>query len=622
MSEKMRVTTHNGRTGKDGAYSVKHNDRNFDTKHSAHIDSSLTAQNHEWKFDTETIGESNSFEEHEQKFYEYYFSSALEQRNDRARQSRHMERVQTMEQYRKNKRACPEETILQIGCAGNTVAANVLKAVCKEYMQWHMETYPNVKLLDAALHVDEPNAAPHLHLRRVWTVADSEGNLSVSQSKALEQLGIERPNPQKKRDRYNNPKVVFTQQCRDKFIEICEKYGIVVEHTPLEPSKSGLSHDEYIRQQEQAKAEQARAELAKLQEETKPFRELEITTQAVTDNVKVKTGLFSGKTTVTLPQEDFDILLQQAKAYVLNRNDIDNLREEQEKLQQEKERLQQMEQDLIIQQKEMLSQIKMKEQAMLSHMDIKERAIESKATKADIRLQQAEQRYKEADEFYKKQQNINQILEQTEKELTKTKMKLTHTLLQRDKSLEDTQKEMSVLSKKYNELQKLQEELQEQLAQIQQIHQEELKNMEQSIQATMEQQINEKENKIQDLQSRINRANSMANRYIHVMKIMCQFTNMHSDLTEEQKAFLKAIQEYSLERFSVKKVETIRNDIERFGQSKKIPEDFQNLLNSISKEMEQKRQAELEQQKKEQDELELQEIEPEQSYSYNNRRRR
>lgn len=156
MLKKMRVTTHNGRSGKDGVYSVKHNDRNFDTEHSAHIDSSLIAQNYEWKFDTEIIGESSSFEEHEQKFYEYYFSSALEQRNDRARQSRHIERVQTMEQYRKNKRACPEETILQIGCAGNTVAANILKEVCEEYIQWHMKTYPNVKLLDAALHVDEP----------------------------------------------------------------------------------------------------------------------------------------------------------------------------------------------------------------------------------------------------------------------------------------------------------------------------------------------------------------------------------------------------------------------------------------------------------------------------------
>lgn len=34
----MRGTTHNGRTGKDGAYSAKHNDRNFDVDHAEHID--------------------------------------------------------------------------------------------------------------------------------------------------------------------------------------------------------------------------------------------------------------------------------------------------------------------------------------------------------------------------------------------------------------------------------------------------------------------------------------------------------------------------------------------------------------------------------------------------------
>ena len=606
---KMRVTTHNGRAGKDGAYSVKHNDRKFDTENSEHIDSSLTSQNHEWKFDTETIGESSSFEEHEQKFYEYYFSSALEQRNDRARQSRHMERVQTMEQYRKNKRACPEETILQIGCAGNTVDASVLKAVCEEYMQWHMKTYPNVKLLDAALHVDEPNAAPHLHLRRVWTVADSEGNLSVSQSKALEQLGIERPNPQKKRDRYNNPKVVFTQQCRDKFIEICERYGIAVEHTPLEPSKSGLSHDEYIRQQEQAKTEQARAELAKLQEKTKPFMEMEITTQSVTDNAKVKTGLFSGKTTVTLPQEDFDILLQQAKAYILNRDDVENLRAEQEKLQQEKEQLHQMQANFNEQQLQFNIEIEDTRRKLKSELELSRRGAEAyyfkKMNEADKCMRENEKIKRDLDikrqratDAYNRQQNLNQILKQTEEKLDKTQKenanlsyeikklngKLTTLEQTHQREIEQVQqsahvtmleslqtseeKHRQIIIEKESQLQDLQEKVQE-------------------LQCCMEQSISEKEHDIQKLQSRLNGANAMATRYIHVMAIMRQFANMHPNLTDEQKIFLKAIQEYSLEKFAEKRVETIRSDIEKFGQSKKMPEDFQKLMDNLTKELEQ-----------------------------------
>lgn len=34
----MRATIHNGRTGKDGAYNTKHNDRQFDIRNAEHID--------------------------------------------------------------------------------------------------------------------------------------------------------------------------------------------------------------------------------------------------------------------------------------------------------------------------------------------------------------------------------------------------------------------------------------------------------------------------------------------------------------------------------------------------------------------------------------------------------
>ncbi|MBQ9199608.1 MAG: plasmid recombination protein [Lachnospiraceae bacterium] len=549
---KMRVTTHNGRAGKDGAYSVKHNDRKFDTENSEHIDSSLTSQNHEWKFDTETIGESSSFEEHEQKFYEYYFSSALEQRNDRARQSRHMERVQTMEQYRKNKRACPEETILQIGCAGNTVDASVLKAVCEEYMQWHMETYPNVKLLDAALHVDEPNAAPHLHLRRVWTVADSEGNLSVSQSKALEQLGIERPNPQKKRDRYNNPKVVFTQQCRDKFIEICERYGIAVEHTPLEPSKSGLSHDEYIRQQEQAKTEQARAELAKLQEETKPFMEMEITTQSVTDNAKVKTGLFSRKTTVTLPQEDYDILLQQAKTYILNKDRIDNLEKQQL-------RIQRMQAELVTKQ---------------SQAEAKRYEYETELAELERRMDKVEQKKKRLNELYTKQQRLNKIAEQLEEEL------------------KQTQKQLSRATKKNSQYETQIQDIREQafvaIEQLKQNHQTEIREMQETARQQTEKEIAEKDKKITMLQRDMEDTKELRNRFFAVLTTLRHFEKENPNFTDEQRTFLKALEEYSLEKFG-KLADRAREELERYDKKPNFPDSFTRTLDELKKRLEQER---------------------------------
>ena len=62
---------------------------------------------------------------------------------------------------------------------------------------------PNVKFLDLALHMDE-GGAPHVHVRKVWVALDKDGEMYVSQRKALEDMRIQRPNPDKKNSRYNN----------------------------------------------------------------------------------------------------------------------------------------------------------------------------------------------------------------------------------------------------------------------------------------------------------------------------------------------------------------------------------------------------------------------------------
>ena len=44
----MKLTRHNGRAGKNGAYNPKHNDRRFDVANSEHIDMERTRQNIYW----------------------------------------------------------------------------------------------------------------------------------------------------------------------------------------------------------------------------------------------------------------------------------------------------------------------------------------------------------------------------------------------------------------------------------------------------------------------------------------------------------------------------------------------------------------------------------------------
>lgn len=262
----MRGTSHNGRVGKNGTYSAKHNDRNFDLDNASHIDRTKTNGNWYWhRYQSEASG--MTFEEVENKFYDDHFTRSLDAKNERYRASGHKERMKSMNDYRQNKLSCPEETLLQVGKTGETIDPDLLKRICIEHINWEMRTFPNVKVLDAALHVDE-EGAPHMHERKVW-VAHSADGLIVGQSKALEEMGIERPHPEKKRDRYNNPKTTYTAMCREHFLQVCKKYNLKIELEPDRVSKRGLELEEYKRLQEQEKAEVARREVERAQQERK-----------------------------------------------------------------------------------------------------------------------------------------------------------------------------------------------------------------------------------------------------------------------------------------------------------------------------------------------------------------
>ena len=71
-------------------------------------------------------------------------------------------------------------------------------------------------------------------------------------------MGIERPNPEEKEWKMNNPKITYTKICRDKQIEIIESKGYEINKVPREASESGLKFTEYKARQEQKKLEQAK----------------------------------------------------------------------------------------------------------------------------------------------------------------------------------------------------------------------------------------------------------------------------------------------------------------------------------------------------------------------------
>ena len=256
---KKRANGHRSRKGTNGkVINAKHNDRNFDVSKADHINENLIDKNVVWKYvDVNEGGEKEeekkaaeeqkseselreTLDDYEEKVYEKYFSKALENRNEKQIKARHKDRVQTMEQYRLNAKFCPEESIWTIGNRDNRIEPELLQTIWEEFTAWHKETYPNVLMLDATLHLDEPNAAPHIHRRDVWRY-EVDGHWEISQKEALKAMGIERPDLSKKESKYNNAKMTYTAQTRAKWIEIAERHGIEIEKEPQEKSRSGLT---------------------------------------------------------------------------------------------------------------------------------------------------------------------------------------------------------------------------------------------------------------------------------------------------------------------------------------------------------------------------------------------
>lgn len=236
----MRATIHNGRTSHLGAFTPKHNDRNFNINHAEHIDPERVKNNRYWNW----TGKEITFEAAEIAFYEKHIRKHLDAQNARYEAQRHAERAKTMDEYRRSPQTCPEEVILQIGKRGDTIPADMMARIIQEQINWEQQQFPGLKVLNIALHMDE-QGAPHIHERRAWVYTDKDGNLAISQNKALEQMGVELPNPDRPRGRFNNRKQTFSKRCREHLLQICREHGLEIEEIPQEKSKSGRTLEDY-----------------------------------------------------------------------------------------------------------------------------------------------------------------------------------------------------------------------------------------------------------------------------------------------------------------------------------------------------------------------------------------
>jgi len=265
-----RQTNHNGRvnakTGK--AYSRKHNDRQYDITKAENINESMVIKNIILHYDKDNVPHvidntdenRTSIDEHEHTIYQELFGESLSAQHRRNEAARHPERNKSIDDLLDSKNTCPEETIFQIGSVDDGFPdSSILMEIFEDYQREVIARFGhNIHFLDAVLHLDE--AVPHIHVRKVWAY-DGKDGLDISQNKALEEMGFERPEPDKAPNKWNNAKITFSEWERDIKLKLCQKYELDIELVPKVPGKTSMTKEEAIAVKLQAKNHEAEEKL-------------------------------------------------------------------------------------------------------------------------------------------------------------------------------------------------------------------------------------------------------------------------------------------------------------------------------------------------------------------------
>lgn len=258
-----RATRHNGRKGKQGGYSSKHNGREFDLEQAENIDASKTPNNIYWNcidncfYRHSKKADKLSFEEAETKYLKKTFGRQWADTNYKYQCNGHSERCKTWEEWISQDRNLPEESCLQVGNMEEHCSEQQLFEATKRYLtkmqNWSKQHGNCFQFLDLAFHFDE--ATPHFHERKIWQYRNQDGVWCIGQEKALEQAGIPLPDPSKKKGRYNNRKMVFDKMAREMFLESCKEVGLEIIEQPIEGAVHNRSKQQFIydkiRQQQQ-----------------------------------------------------------------------------------------------------------------------------------------------------------------------------------------------------------------------------------------------------------------------------------------------------------------------------------------------------------------------------------
>lgn len=310
------ISFHNGT-----AWSRGHNirDERYTSKQE-HIDTSLTANN-------VTICDMPV-----RQAYEEIFGQAVQEYNNR--QKRADRKIECYyDKIKHDKRKHPVyECIVQIGDKDDTGnSAELEKQALIRFAEEWSQRNPNLYLVGAYIHADEPNGTVHLHCDYIPVAECSKGmKIQNSYDKALQQQGFKSENI------HQTAQIAWQEREREALTAICRDLNIDAQHSQgIGKGRKYLTPQEYRRAKSEQQA-QIDEELQSLKEELDEYKQLKVSGKDfLVDEKKV---LFS-KDRVSVAKEDLEKLKEQAKAYRINQPKIISLKKQKETLDTKKQEL-------------------------------------------------------------------------------------------------------------------------------------------------------------------------------------------------------------------------------------------------------------------------------------------
>ena len=343
--------------------------------------------------------------------YEEIFGQAVQEYN--SRQKRTDRKIDCYyDKIKQDKRKHPVyECIVQIGDKDDTGNSAELEkqALIRFADEWN-ERNPNLYLIGAYLHADEPNGTVHLHCDYIPVAECSRGmTLQNSYDRALQQQGFKSENV------HQTAQIAWQDSEREALCAICRELNIDVQRNQgIGKGREYLTPQEYKRAKDKM-AEQIGTELQPLKDELEEYRMLKISEKA--PELDEKRVLFQQR--VSVPIDELETLKKQAKAYRTNRKEIKALRDK--KIEFDKQQRQ---------------------------LNERSKSFDEQKEQLERDKQILESDYQNVMEMYDKQRNINELLERAEDDisvLTDKNLSLSRTVNNQTGTIQELQKQNTEL---------------------------------------------------------------------------------------------------------------------------------------------------------------------------------